>query len=195
MRKTPLLIAAILAALTSGAGAQDRGLTAAPTALGGAFWQARFEQVSAASAINRSVMAPAMRLGLHANLPQTLPQTLPYTLRLLSDYQFSALRLGDTGGLRLTGGVLINLRNPANTAGAAGAAGAADSIGALPYAGIGYSSASLRGDWALSADLGLAAPGLAPARVDRLFGTGAALGPDASARLLPMVRLGMSMAF
>ena len=178
MRKTPLLIAATLAALASATLAQDRGLTTSATALGGAFWQARFEQDSRSPVSARSAMA----LGLPA-------ATAPQSLRLLSDYQLSTLRLGDTGGLRLTGGLLINLRNTGNTP------SNSDSTGALPYAGIGYSSGNLRGEWGFSADLGLAAPGLSPARMDRLFGASTALGLDNSPRLLPMVRLGVNLAF
>lgn len=182
MRKTPLLIATALLALasvtaTTSATAQNRGLLPAADALGGAYWQGRFEASTPDSP--RSILA----LGLPASPTQTL--------RLLSDYQLSAMRLGNTGGLRLTGGLLINLRNPSST-------GVAENLGALPYAGIGYSSGDLRGDWALSADFGLAAPGLSPARMDRLFGPGGSssgLGLDASARLLPMVRLGMTLAF
>ena len=196
MRKTPLLIGTSLAGLASlavlctlstlptGAVAQDRGLTAATHALGGAYWQARFEHQASALIGARSAIARPLALGL--------PGPPLQTLRLLSDYQFSTLRLGDTGGLRLTGGLLINLRSLASTA---GVSGAPEGSGALPYAGIGYSSGNLRGEWALSADLGLAAPGLSPARVDRLFGASTALGPDTSPRLLPMIRLGMNMAF
>ena len=186
MRKTPLLIATALMALasvtaTTTATAQNRGLMPAADALGGAYWQGRFEASTPVSppVSPRSILA----LGLPASPTQTL--------RLLSDYQFSAMRLGNTGGLRLTGGLLINLRNPSST-------GVAENLGALPYAGIGYSSGDLSGDWALSADFGLAAPGLSPARMDRLFGpagSSSGLGLDASARLLPMVRLGMTLAF
>ena len=182
MRKTPLLIATAMLALasvtaTTSATAQNRGLLPAADALGGANWQGRFE--ASMPVRPRSMLA----LGLPASTSQTL--------RLLSDYQLSAMRLGNTGGLRLTGGLLINLRNPSST-------GVAENLGALPYAGIGYSSGDLRGDWALSADFGLAAPGLSPARMDRLFGpagSSSGLGLDASARLLPMVRLGMTLAF
>ena len=97
------------------------------------------------------------------------------------------MRLGDTGGLRLTGGLLINVKTPISALPDA-------NNGALPYAGIGYSSgsSSWRGDWGFSADLGLAAPGLSSARIDRLFNNAAT---DAQPRLLPMIRLGMNVAF
>jgi hypothetical protein len=170
-----LLLAAVLAA-TAGvaAHAQSRGLTAAPHALGGPVWQARFEREASA--------LPTLRG------PSTwlLPAGTPQRLHLLGDYQFSALRLGDTGGLRLTGGLLINLRqtSPGVLTGT--------SASAQPYAGVGYASASLDGRWGFSADLGLAGNnGLGPLRLDRPAGQ----GMDNAARLLPMVRLGMTLAF
>ncbi len=170
MRKIQLCLA--LMAATSAVLAQDRGLTAPATALGGAFWQARFERDSNA-------------------MPQTsmaMPSFGAQTLRMFGDYQFSSLRLGDTGGLRLTGGLLINLRTGLSIG------SSADNATALPYAGIGYSSGSNRGEWGFSADLGLAAPGLASWRLDRLI-SGGGLTVDGGIRLQPMVRLGMNVAF
>ena len=178
MRKTLFgfssLLVSVLATAHLPVQAQDRGLTARADALGGASWQSRFERDAPSALASRTPMA----LGTATPPAQSL--------RLLGDYQFSALRLGDTGGLRLTGGVLINLK-------ATGSALPETNNGALPYAGIGYSSASLRGDWGFSADLGLAAPGLSSARIDRLFNSAAAA--DAQPRLLPMIRLGMNVAF
>ena len=172
--------AALLSAALLAAGglsqAQDRGLTARPDALGGATWQARFEHDLPSPLVERQRLA----LGSTAAPARSL--------RLLGDYQLDALRLGDTGGLRLTGGLLIQLK-PVNAHPSDG------SPGALPYAGIGYSSGSLRGDWGFSADLGLAAPGLSSARIDRLFNNSAAAAADNQPRLLPMIRLGMNMAF
>ena len=156
--------------------AQDRGLTARADALGGASWQARFERETPWPMAGRSGLA----LGPAPAQSQSL--------RLLGDYQLNTLRLGDTGGLRLTGGVLIQLKPTQSALPDLG-------NGALPYAGIGYSSASLRGDWGFSADLGLAAPGLSSARIDRLFNSAAAAAIDAQPRLLPMIRLGMNVAF
>jgi hypothetical protein len=179
MRKTQLWIAGGLALLAAAVSAQDRGLTAPANALGGAFWQARFERDLSGSA------------GAQTAMTLLLPTASVQSVRLLGDYQFSTLRLGDTGGLRLTGGVLINLRNTPGV----GGSGGADSASTLPYAGIGYSSASQRGDWGFSADLGLAAQGLGSVRLDRLLNGGSGLGPDAAIRLQPMVRLGMSLAF
>ena len=166
----------LLAAAHLPAQAQDRGLTARADALGGASWQSRFERDAPSALAGRAPLA----LGS--------PGLPVQSLRLLGDYQFSTFRLGDTGGLRLTGGLLVNIK-PASSALPEA------SNGALPYAGIGYSSSSLRGDWGFSADLGLAAPGLSSARIDRLFNSAAAAAADAQPRLLPMIRLGMNVAF
>ena len=180
MRKTHVFFLGGLALLAAAASAQDRGLTTPANGLGGAFWQARFERESNLSA------------GAQSAMTLFLPTGGAQTVRLLGDYQFSTLRLGDTGGLRLTGGVLINLRPSANIG---GYGNGADNSSTLPYAGIGYASASQRGDWGFSADLGLAAQGLGSVRLDRLLGGGSALGADAAIRLQPVVRLGMSLAF
>ena len=178
MRQTcpPLLLAAAAAVATVApwAQAQTRGLTAAPDALGGPVWQARFERDASP--------LPALR-GLGTWLTPAAPTQ---SLRLLGDYQFSALRLGDTGGLRLTGGLLINLRPSASGLLTTG------QLSAQPYAGVGYASGSLDGRWGFSADLGLAANGLGPLRLDR---PGLSLGNDGLPRLLPMLRLGMTLAF
>jgi hypothetical protein len=170
-----LLIPAAVAALatTAGAQAQTRGLNAAPDALGGPVWQARFE---------RDASAPTLP-GLSSWL---LPPATPQTLRLLGDYQFSTLRLGQTGGLRLTGGLLLNQR----IGGGGTLAGAIQS--AQPYAGVGYASGSLDGRWGFSADLGLAGNGLGPLRLDR---QATALGIDGQPRLGPLLRLGMTLSF
>ena len=178
MRKTHSRGCAVLALLASAASAQNAGLTAPANALGGAFWQARVERDSR----------------LLSAVPGTLALTLPATqsLRLLGDYQFSSLRLGNTGGLRLTGGVLINLRALSGTT---PNASTGDGSSALPYAGVGYASASARGEWGFSADLGLAAQGLSSLRLDRLFSGAGGVSLDTGFKLQPMIRLGMNVAF
>lgn len=149
--------------------AQDKGLTATAEALGGPRWQARFESE-----------LPLLSLG--QGRPEPLLGAMPSTLRLLGDYQFNLLRLGDSGGLRLTGGVLISLRP--------GQGGAGDqralAQGAMGYAGVGYAFGSQRG-WGFSADLGLT--GLA---------LGNSIGDAAQPRDLrgqPVIRLGVNMSF
>ena len=175
---TPLLIATAAAAVTTvfapWAGAQTRGLTTAPDALGGPVWQARFERDASAM--------PTLR-GASAWLT---PTSNAQRLRLLGDYQFSALRLGETGGLRLTGGLLLNARQVST-----GALTSA-SLWAQPYAGVGYASGSLDGRWGFSADLGLAANSQGTVRLER---QASAVAADNLPRLLPLLRLGMTLAF
>ncbi|MDH4392498.1 MAG: hypothetical protein QE285_13885 [Aquabacterium sp.] len=163
-----------MATLAPWAQAQTRGLTAAPDALGGPVWQTRFERDAST--------LPSVR-GLATWLA---PAGNPHSLRLLGDYQFSALRLGQTGGLRLTGGLLINLRQSANGLVTSG------NLSAQPYAGVGYASGSLDGRWGFSADLGLAGGNQAALLPDR---PAFSLGADSLPRLLPMVRLGMTLSF
>ena len=176
MRRILWVLTCSAALLAMPAPAQDRGLALAFDALGGAHWQARFER-------------DALPTWGH-DQSLWLPAAQAQTLRLLGDYQFNHLRLGDTGGLRLTGGLLVNLR-PAATPTTL----ATDDSTALPYAGIGWASGSPQGAWGFSADLGLAAQGLRSLRLDRLFNGGTGLSVDGAPRLLPMVRLGMNLAF
>jgi hypothetical protein len=181
MRKIPVAVVSVLALLASASSmAQDRGLLAPAMALGGEFWQARFERD-----LNSSASAQRAMTSL-------LPTASAQTVRLLGDYQFSRLRLGDTGGLRLTGGVLINLRAASSVS---NSVIGVDNASALPYAGVGYASASQRGEWGFSADLGLAAQGLGSIRLDRLLNGSGGLGADGAIRLQPLIRLGMSLAF
>ena len=170
-----LLIPATVAALTSsiGAQAQMRGLTAAPDALGGPVWQARFERDS------NALPLPGLSTWL-------LPAAAPQALRLMGDYQFSTLRLGETGGLRLTGGLLLNQRVSSSST----LPGVIQS--AQPYAGVGYASGSLDGRWGFSADLGLAGSGLGALRLERPTG---ALSVDGQPRLGTLLRLGMTLSF
>jgi hypothetical protein len=171
------LLLGVAAALAASAGVQAQGLTPARDALGGPFWQARFERDSVSLLSARGLGAPLAAIGVVQNL------------RLLGDYQFRTLRLGDTGGLRLTGGLLIQLRAPQS------GMPAHDLPSALPYAGVGYASGRGDGAWGFSADLGLAAQGLGSLRLDRLVNGGGSLSADGSLRLLPMIRLGVSLAF
>lgn len=176
MRSILWVLTCSAALLAAPAPAQDRGLALTADALGGAQWQSRFEQDTQPS------WGQDQSLWLPANAPQTL--------RLLGDYQFNRLRLGDTGGLRLTGGLLVNLR-PAALASLL----STDDSSTLPYAGIGWAGGSPQGAWGFSADLGLAAQGLGSLRLDRLFNGGSGLSVDGAPRLLPMVRLDMKLAF
>lgn len=166
--------------------AQNQGLSATADALGGPRWQARFEH-DGASAL------PLRSSGLLALNTQTTQ-----SLRLLGDYQSGWLRLGDTGGLRLTGGVLLSLRQ--NLGLGASTDGGGLGFAGVGYAGVGYSfgsSARSAGgpqpSWGFSADLGLTGLSFGNPQLGRQ-----ALGSDAnwpSLRLQPTLRLGMNLSF
>ena len=171
----------MLAALPAVAGGS--GFVLPPDALDGPSWQARFEFDSNAP-LGRS-LASNWALG-----------QAPLTGRLLGDYRFDALRFGQTGGLRLTSGVLLNLRGVSGFGLGSSTLGG-DSASAQPYAGIGYSGVGAHGDWGFSAELGLSAqnPGAAT-QFGRLFNGGVSLGDTVrDLRLQPMIRLGMNYAF
>ena len=181
MRRFLWVLSCLAALIAAPARAQDRGLALTADALGGAQWQSRFEHDGRPP------------VGRDRSLWQQAEQAQPQMLRLLGDYQFNRLRLGDTGGLRLTAGLLVNLRPPSTSATLT-----IDDSTALPYAGIGWaggSSLGTWGTWGINADLGLAAQGLGSLRLDRLFNGGNGLSVDGAPRLLPIVRLGMHLAF
>lgn len=115
---------------------------------------------------------------------------------------FLGSRLGLWGGPALTasgGNVLMveTHRFSLLTAPALRSADAADG-GAVPYLGLGYSSASLKGGWGFSADLGLMA--LNPGGIVG-FGRGLGAGGPSledtlrDMRLSPVLQLGVSYSF
>lgn len=168
-----LTLAVGLAVVAAPAFAGGGGLVASPDALGPR-WQARIELDTLP---NLGLWAGGVPLGTSSVLQMT---------RLLGDYRLESLQFGRAGGVRLTGGLLLNAR----TAGT-------DPRGNWPYFGIGYAGNGARGDWGFSADIGLAAqnPGAA-ARLGRVFSGGVDLG-DAlrELQLQPMVRLGVTYSF
>ena len=159
------------------------GLVAPANALSSSRWQSRLE-VDKPSSLLRG-LTTHWAFGAQVS-----------TARLLSDYALDPLRLGShgqTGGLHLTSGLLVTLRNNLNLW---GPASANDAAFAQPYAGIGYSGIGQRGDWGFNADLGLSAqnPGAA-LQLGRMF-NGASLGDTVrDLRLQPMIRLGMNYSF
>ncbi|HSW06114.1 hypothetical protein [Aquabacterium sp.] len=169
-----LTLVLALTAFTAPALAGGDGLVASPDALGPR-WQARIE------------VDTLPNFGLWAGVPLG-PTSIVQMTRLLGDYQLDALRFGQTGGLRLTGGLLLNSRLPM---------AGAEARGAWPYFGIGYAGSGLRGDWGFSADVGLAAQN--PGAVSRLGGVfnGRLDLNDAlrELRLQPMIRLGVTYSF
>ncbi len=171
----PKFIALAMALLAAPFVALGDGLTPSSSNLNPSRWQSRLEF---SSTVNRADWTP---FGLGTNLQ---------TASLFSDYRFDALRLGQTGGLRLTSGLLLSQRTLY-------VAGEGESRTAWPYFGVGYSSGSTAGDWGFSADLGMAAQSLgATARLSRLFGGGLSLSDAVrDLRLQPVVRLGVNYSF
>lgn len=155
---------------------QGHGLsTSAQALMSKPEWRLRFER-DWSNPLNTSATTPLWLLGQR-----------PQTLRLLGDYPLAPLwggaRGAEFGGLRLTGGVLLNLRN--------GATGLDGLTGGAGYAGIGYAGGNLRGDWGFSADLGLTG-----------LGFGQMAGPGSintwglrELRLSPQIRLGANWSF
>lgn len=156
--------------------ADGGGLTASPDALGiGARWQARLQ------------IDTQPRFGAWSGVPLGQASVLQMT-RLLGDYRLDALRFGQDGGLRLTGGLLFSHRvNGGN----------GETRATWPYLGLGYAGAGAAGDWGFSADVGLAAQN--PGAVGRLGGVfnGSVNLNDAlrAMQLQPMIRLGVTYSF
>jgi hypothetical protein len=173
MRWTLALVLGLSALPALGAG---NGLTAPPEALGQTRWHARIE-------VDK---APAY--GQWAGQPLGQASVVQMT-RFLGDYHLDTLKFGQTSGLRLTSGVLLNPRSAA--------LGVDNNRSAWPYLGIGYAGTGLKGDWGFSADVGLAAqnPG-AVGQIGRAFNGDMAFS-DAlrELRLQPVVRLGVSYKF
>ena len=167
-------VAVSLTTFAAPAFAGGNGLVPAADTLGSR-WQARIEVDT----------VPNYNLG--AGIPLG-PASIVQMTRLLGDYQLDTLRLGQTSGLRLTGGVLLNSRLPIV---------GADPRGAWPYFGIGYAGNGARGDWGFTADVGLAAQN--PGAVNRFGGVfnGRVDLNDAlrDLRLQPVIRLGVTYNF
>jgi hypothetical protein len=154
--------------------AQNGGIQASPDTFANARWQARLERDQAP-------------LASRAGTPLWLLDNSASGLRLLGDYQFNSLRLGATGGLRLTGGLLLSLRQSHGATHLAADAGQSP-VSGRGYAGVGYASGSASGDFGFSADLGLTGM--------RFGQASGGVGPGLrDGRLQPMLRLGMNLAF
>jgi hypothetical protein len=143
----------------------------------------------------------------------TAPRTR--SAALFGDYFLANPWIGETGGLRLTSGLLVGQRGAllgpsgasqlvSNVAASISrmpvtAPGGADSPGEAnltwPYLGIGYSGSSLRGGWGFSADLGLAAQNPAALRLGRMTGSAGLDEWVRDMRLTPLLQLGVSYKF
>jgi len=135
---------------------------------------------------------------------------------LLGDYYFSRTRLGQgqvSSGFRATSGVLLGQRSLAlGTPAISGNHGmavtqlrqprgampgiesASEPWAAVPYIGIGWSGASLRGGWGVSADLGIAGRSSGSGGL-RVSGNQSLDDLLRELRIAPMVQLGVSYAF
>lgn len=185
-----LVSAVVLVAAAAGATsavAQNGGISAPANLLGEDSWQARFER-------DGTALAPLRAVGLLR--PLTLQPSDHQSLRLLGDYSPGWLRLGDSGGVRLTGGVLLSVRQPQ-------AYGSGVEQGALPVAGVGYAGVGYAygvartahsPEWGFSADVGLTGLSFGNPQLGRqtLNVDGNGLGPRG---LQPTLRLGMSLSF
>jgi hypothetical protein len=137
----------------------------------------------------------------------------PRSGALFSDYYVALPQFGQSGGLRLTSGVVLGPRGavfgPAQTTAASGVgAGSVTRSGlplsvdpngentlAWPYVGVGYSDSSVRGGWGFSADLGLAAQNFALQRAARALGNQSLDDFVRDLRLTPVLQLGVSYRF
>lgn len=185
MNRIGTVAASMLFALAS-AQAMAEGLTAPRVETDGPLWQAR-------------------RLVLTTPLPASAFWSGPDT-RLRQDGRFTNLLLGDRyfsipgltlsqGSLRASTGLLVTgrLSGPALRLGES----ASQIPRSAPYLGLGYSGLSIKGGWALSADIGVVVDN--PAGATR-FGS-AVLGHQSfdsalrEMRLSPLMQLAVSYAF
>jgi hypothetical protein len=135
---------------------------------------------------------------------------------LLGDYYFSRARLGEgqvSSGFRATSGVLLGQRSlalgtPALAHGTGvgltalrqprvampGLEVAAEPWAAVPYVGVGWSGASLRGGWGVSADFGFAGRSYGSGGL-RISGNQSLDDLLRELRITPMVQIGVSYAF
>jgi hypothetical protein len=132
---------------------------------------------------------------------------------VFSDYYVGRPQFGQSGGLRVTSGIVLGPRGavfgPVATSLASGfAANSAMRPGlplsvdpnnentlAWPYVGVGYSDSSLRGGWGFSADLGLAAQNFGLQRTARSLGNQSLDDFVHDLRLTPVLQLGVSYRF
>jgi len=137
----------------------------------------------------------------------------PRSGALFSDYYVAKPQFGQSGGLRVTSGVVLGPRGAvfgaAQTTVASGVAVSstmrsglplsADANGdntlAWPYVGVGYSDSSVRGGWGFSADLGLAAQNFGLQRAARSLGNQSLDDFVRDLRLTPVLQLGVSYRF
>lgn len=139
----------------------------------------------------------------------------PRSAALFGDYYVSRPFFGNTGGMRLTSGVVTGPRGAVFGPGQAtppgpfafgavsrgGVAGSTlpdvngESTQTLPYLGIGYSGSSMRGGWGFSADLGLTAQNTGSQRLIKAVMSQSIDDTLRELRLTPVLQLGVSYRF
>jgi hypothetical protein len=137
----------------------------------------------------------------------------PRSAALFGDYYLSRPFFGNTGGVRLTSGVVTGPRGAVFGPGQAtapapfGFSSASRGVGStfadangestqtLPYLGIGYSGGSLRGGWGFSADLGLTAQNNGNQRLVRSMMSQTLDDTLRELRFTPVLQLGVSYRF
>lgn len=139
----------------------------------------------------------------------------PRSAALFGDYYVSRPFFGNTGGVRLTSGVVTGPRGAVfgpgqatppgpfgfssmsrgANAGSTFATANGEVTQTLPYLGIGYSGGSLRGGWGFSADLGLTAQNSGNQRLMRSLTSQTLDDTLRELRLTPVLQVGVSYHF
>jgi hypothetical protein len=137
----------------------------------------------------------------------------PRSAALFGDYYLSRPFFGNTGGVRLTSGVVTGPRGavfgpgqatapaPFGFSSASRGAGStwidsnSEGTQTLPYLGVGYSGSSPRGGWGFSADLGLTAQNAGNQRLVRSMMSQTLDDTLRELRLTPVVQFGVSYRF
>jgi len=186
------------AAAAAASAGEGNGLTVNAEQLGWPQWRARLEL--------GAEPAPAA-IGGDALLR-------PRSAAVFGDYYMARPYFGHTGGLRVTGGLMMGVRGALLGPGLVPATGAmsaiapsrrlagwnsidgtGDTVTAWPYLGIGYSDSSAQGGLSFSADLGLAMPGQGMLRAARSLGSQSLDDALRDLRLTPVLQLGVSYRF
>jgi hypothetical protein len=199
MRIRPWVFGVLSAAIASAAAADGRGLVVDPERLSWPSLQARLQ-------LSTEPLAPSFAAFDSAALR-------PRSAALFGDYYVSRPFFGNTGGMRLTSGVVTGPRGAvfgpgqATAAGSFGFSSASRNAGAglvdnngestqtLPYLGIGYSGSSLRGSFSFSADLGLTAQNSGNQRLVRSVMSQTLDDTLRELRFTPVLQFGVSYRF
>jgi hypothetical protein len=194
----PWVFGMLSLAMASAVAADGRGLVVDPERLSWPSLQARLQ-------LSTEALAPS--LGSFDSV--TLR---PRSAALFGDYYVSRPYFGNTGGMRLTSGVVTGPRGAVFGPGQATAPGPfgislaprgagpsfadnGEGTQTLPYLGIGYSGSSLRGGLSFSADLGLTAQNSGNQRLVRSMTTQTLDDTLRELRFTPVVQLGVSYRF